>query len=124
MPFYVCKPSHKETTSSSNDITVCTNQTYLSKMAPTPALGVLSRWSSEASRTPSFEAIDRWEKEAMRSSFHPDKHNGMTTLVSNGIGNNVVLPVKLNSQWNVSKMTESISSPILYKATRTITKGL
>lgn len=45
--------------------------TYLSKMAPTPALFALSRWSSEASCTPSFKAMERWENEAMRSSFHP-----------------------------------------------------
>lgn len=46
---------------------------HLSKMAPTPALWALFRWtcSPVARRIPSFTAMDRWEKEAMSSSFQP-----------------------------------------------------
>lgn len=48
---------------------------YLSKMAPTPALWALLRWtcSPVARRIPSFTAIERCEKDAMRSSFHPER---------------------------------------------------
>lgn len=46
---------------------------HLSKMAPTPALWALLRWtcSPVASRIPSFTEMDRWEKEAISSSFQP-----------------------------------------------------
>lgn len=46
---------------------------HLSKMAPTPALWALFRWtcSPVARRIPSLTAMDRWEKEAMSSSFQP-----------------------------------------------------
>lgn len=46
---------------------------HLSKIAPTPALWALFRWtcSPVARRIPSFTAMDRWEKEAMSSSFQP-----------------------------------------------------
>lgn len=48
---------------------------HLSKMAPTPALWALFRWtcSPVARRIPSFTAMDRWEKEAMSSSFQPGR---------------------------------------------------
>lgn len=57
---------------------VSTSCLYLSKMAPTPALFALSRWSSEASRTPSFELMERWENDAMSSSFQPDGYDAIT----------------------------------------------
>lgn len=57
---------------------------HLSKMAPTPALWALFRWtcSPVARRIPSFTAMDRWEKEAMSSSFQPEgrRVHGHTAL--------------------------------------------
>lgn len=60
------------------DMNVSTSRPYLSKMAPTPALFALSRWSSEASRTPSLELMERWENDAMSSSFQPDGYDTIT----------------------------------------------
>lgn len=50
----------------------------LSKMAPTPALWALLRWtcSPVASRIPSLIPIERCENDAIRSSFQPAAEMG------------------------------------------------
>lgn len=58
---------------------------HLSKMAPTPALWALLRWtcSPVASRIPSLMAIERCENDAIRSSFQPaaDTHREIDDVV-------------------------------------------